>query len=117
MTNDADGDDVLDETHNCVDTPNAPQKDQAVGLAGDGLVDTCDPDEDNDTVLKEDDECPDSNIDAKLVIDGCDSLVWNQVLSNGATFNGLIAIAAADAKNHGASVKAVTQWANPSFFH
>ena len=75
-------------------------------------TDPLDADSDDDGVDDGVDAFPNSNTDATVVIDGCDSGVINQGLGNGATFNDLIAEAAASANNHGAFVSQVAKLTN-----
>ena len=105
---DDDNDGVDDVDDNCPMTANPGQEDNDE----DGAGDVCDDDDDNDGVLDEDDAFPYSNMDATVCIGDCDSGVDNQVLADGATFNDLIGEAAAEAKNHGDFVSAVSKLAN-----
>lgn len=66
----------------------------------------------NDGVNDDVDAYPFSDTSPLVVIGTCDSGVANQTLASGATFNDLIAQAAADADNHGDFVSAVSQLAN-----
>lgn len=69
-------------------------------------------DSDGDGVNDSDDAYPNSNMNATVSVGACTTTVANQVLSNGATFNDLLATAAAGATNHGKLVSAVTQLSN-----
>ena len=60
----------------------------------------------------EDDECPDSDLDATIVIAECDSGVENEMLDDGCTMADLIMQCAEDAVNHGAFVGCVSHLAN-----
>jgi hypothetical protein len=70
------------------------------------------PDTDGDGVPDDVDAFPNSNMDDTVVIDECDSLVPNQVLADGSTFNDLIGVCAADATNHGEFVSCVSHLTN-----
>ena len=65
-------------------------------------------DSDGDGVPDDEDAFPNSNMDPTVVIDECDSLVPNQVLADGSTFNDLIGVCAANATNHGKFVSCVS---------
>ena len=69
-------------------------------------------DSDGDGYGDNGDAYPNSDLSATVCIGDCDSGVANQLLGNGATFKDLIDTAAAEAKNHGKFVSAVTQMAN-----
>ena len=88
---DDDGDDVLNASDNCPNTP-----------AGESV----------DGVFNNADLFPNSDLGPSVVIGACDSGAANQLLSNGATFNDLVAQAAAQASNHGEFVSAVTDLGN-----
>lgn len=127
---DTDGDGVADNADNCPNVANADQVDSD----NDGIGNACEPDSDGDGVVDDDDAFPNdptettdsdgdgvgdngdpfpnSNLDATVVIGGCDSGVGNQSLGNGATFNDMIAAAAVGATNHGAYVSGVTKLAD-----
>jgi len=93
-----DTDTDTDDTPDCIDAfPNDPT--EWADSDGDGVGDNSD-------------AFPQSNMDATVCIGDCDSGVANQVLADGATFNDLIGEAAAEAKNHGKFVSAVSKLAN-----
>lgn len=69
-------------------------------------------DNDGDGVNNDVDAYPDSDMRPTVSVGVCTTTVGNQVLPNGATFNDLLATAAAGATNHGELVSAVTQLAN-----
>jgi len=69
-------------------------------------------DSDGDGVLDDEDECPDSNLSATVVIDGCDSRMPNTVFPSGCTISDLIAACAEGASNHGQFVSCVSALAN-----
>lgn len=66
LVSDADGDEVPDETDNCVDTPNPDQ----IDLDEDGLGDVCDDDIDGDGVPNDGDNCVDLSNAAQTDTDG-----------------------------------------------
>ncbi|SDR66197.1 thrombospondin type 3 repeat-containing protein [Christiangramia echinicola] len=103
---DDDDDGVLDANDNCPFTANTNQEDFDV----DGLGDVCDADDDNDGCLDGDDSIPFSNIEATVVIDGCDSDVDNRVTSTcGLTMSDMIDnLEAGIYKNHGEFVRMVS---------
>jgi hypothetical protein len=55
------------------------------------------------------DECPDSDLSATVVIDGCNSGVSNTLFPTGCTISDRIAACAEDARNHGQFVSCVAQ--------
>jgi len=65
-SSDADGDGILDDSDNCVDTVNPDQADND----SDGLGDACDTDDDNDGLADGSDNCPFTNNPDQLDIDG-----------------------------------------------
>ena len=69
-------------------------------------------DNDGDGIPNDLDFCPDSDLTSMLVIDGCDTGVTNYLFPDGCTLSDAIGEIAANAKNHGAFVKGVTQLAN-----
>ena len=102
---DGDGDDVLNASDNCPNTP-AGESVGANGCSDSQL------DDDGDGVFNNADLFPNSDLGPSVVIGACDSGAANQLLSNGATFNDLVAQAAAQASNHGEFVSAVTDLGN-----
>jgi hypothetical protein len=46
---------------------------------------------DNDNVLDEFDECPESNLETTIIVNGCDTGVQNKLLKNGCTVNDMVA--------------------------
>ena len=71
---DSDGDGVIDDADNCVDTANADQAD----MDEDGIGDVCDDDIDGDGILNVDDNCPEhanpdqADVDNDGIGDWCD---------------------------------------------
>jgi hypothetical protein len=105
---DGDGDGILDNEDNCPNTANPDQAD----FDDDGLGDICDDDDDNDGILDDDDAFPMSDTGPTVSIDGCESGIPNMILSNGASFNDLIAECAVNARNHGQFVNCVSTLTN-----
>jgi len=67
-------------------------------------------DSDHDGIPDEEEEvCPESNCEATVIIDGCDTTVDNQPFDDGCTMSDLIAQCAATEKNHGRFVFCVTR--------
>lgn len=64
---------------------------------------------DHDDVPEEMDECPNSNADFTIAIDGFDSGVRNRLLTAGCTITDKIALCAKDARNHDQFVNCVAQ--------
>jgi hypothetical protein len=58
-------------------------------------------DHDSDGIADNEDQCPNSELSATVVIDGCDSGVPNTVFPSGCTIPDLIATCAEGARNHG----------------
>jgi hypothetical protein len=69
-------------------------------------------DSDGDGIPDEDDDCPNSDLSATVVIDGCDSGVTNVLFANGCTISDYVAAIAGDAKNHGKFVSNVAKLVN-----
>jgi len=69
-------------------------------------------DADGDGVPDDEDDCPDSDLDPEIVIDGCDTGVENQLLDDGCTMADLVMQCAEDAVNHGAFVRCVSHLTN-----
>lgn len=69
-------------------------------------------DEDDDGVPDETDVCPQSDLGAEVVIDGCNSGVPNSLFSNGCTVSDLVGACARDARNHGDFVRCVARLTN-----
>ena len=91
---DGDGDGVGDSSDVC------PGFDDNVDTDSDGTPDGCDP-------------FPSSNTEATVVINGCDTGIVNEFVTNGANFNDLIGAAAfPGSRNHGDFVRQVSQMAN-----
>ena len=82
---DMDGDGILDSQDNCVETPNADQKD----ADGDGIGDVCDDDLDGDGVLNTYDNCPNTpnadqkDTDGDGIGDVCDEDIDGDGVPNG----------------------------------
>jgi hypothetical protein len=85
----------------------------ATGFGSDVGAIACYPlDNDGDGVNNDNDAYPDSNMSATVSVGVCSTAVANQVLPNGATFNDLLATAAAGATSHGQLVNAVSHLSN-----
>ncbi len=69
-------------------------------------------DRDDDGVDDADDACPDSDLSASIVIDGCDSGVENLLFEDGCTMADRIALCADEASNHGEFVSCVAHLTN-----
>jgi len=59
----------------------------------------------------EEEDCPESNFDDSVIIDGCDTTIENQLFENGCTMSDLIGQCAEDEKNHGRFVFCVARLA------
>jgi hypothetical protein len=69
-------------------------------------------DQDGDGILDSEDDCPNSDLSATVVIAGCDSGVPNTVLPSGCTIADLIAACAEGARTHGQFVRCVSHVTN-----
>jgi hypothetical protein len=69
-------------------------------------------DSDEDGVPDDEDECPDSDVSATAVIDGCNSGVFNTVFPSGCTISDLIAECDEGASSHGQFVSCVSHLTN-----
>ena len=79
---------------------------------GDGLINVLDPDADGDNVLDGVDTCPQSDIEATIIIDGCGSGVENQIFDDGCTMSDIIKQCAFGAIDHGEFVSCVSHITN-----
>ena len=70
------------------------------------------PDSDSDGIADNEDDCPNSDLSATVVIDGCNSGVLNTLFPNGCTISDLIAACAESARNHGRFVRCVSHMTN-----
>jgi hypothetical protein len=66
-------------------------------------------DSDGDGIVDVNDECPNSNLDSTVVIEGCDSGVSNTLLAGGCTISDEIQECDDEAKNHGAFRRCVSK--------
>lgn len=69
-------------------------------------------DDDGDGVPNDEDDCPNSDLSATVVIDGCNSEVTNTLFPSGCTISDLIAACAEGASNHGQFVSCVSHVTN-----
>ena len=69
-------------------------------------------DSDNDGVPDTTDQCPNSDLSATVVIDGCNSGVTNTLFPTGCTISDFIAACAKGASNHGQFVSCVSSLTN-----
>jgi hypothetical protein len=72
------------------------------------MSDAPEPDTDGDSIPDDQDECPDSDLSATVVIDACDSKVPNGLFPSGCTISDLIAECAEGAHNRGRFVSCVS---------
>ena len=77
-----------------------------------GVNGETDADTDGDGISDDVDQCADSDLNATVVIAGCDSDVSNELFDNGCTMNDLIAQCATGAKNHGKFISCVAKLTN-----
>ena len=104
---DDDNDGVLDVGDNCPFIDNPVQE----NCEGGGLGDICDLDDD-DGVLDAQDQCSLSNLEATVIIDGCDSGIGNVLLDDplGCNIGDEIAKLVDGAKSHGQFVSRVDKF-------
>lgn len=82
-------------------------------LDSNGIPDECEADSDGDGVTDADDTCPDSDLSATIVIDGCEAGVTNILLGDdGCTMADRISGCAEEATTHGGFVACVANLAN-----
>lgn len=106
QNDDFDSDGILDISDNCIEIYNPLQED----FDGDGLGDICDPDDDNDGVVDENDVNLYSNMESIIDINGCSTGVNNFVFENGSTLADLFdEIETQEFKNYGQFKKAIAQ--------
>ena len=74
---------------------------------GKGVIDT-----DGDGIADDDDACPNSDLSATVVIDGCDSGVDNTLGTDGCTLSDLFGMCVEGSKNHGQFVSCVAHLTN-----
>jgi hypothetical protein len=112
-TTDSDGDGVGDNSDAFPNDPSETTDSDGDGVGNNADAFPNDPsettDSDGDGVGNNADPYPNSNLNPTVSVGVCSTTVANQLLPNGATFNDLLASAAAGAANHGALVGAVTQ--------
>ena len=90
---------------------------ESLGVGGDVFFDNIvlgdqDQDSDDDGVDDADDACPDSDLSASIVIDGCDTGVENLLFEDGCTMADRIALCADEASKHGEFVSCVAHLTN-----
>ena len=88
---------------------------ESLGVAGDVFFDNivlAGQDSDDDGVDDSDDACPDSDLSASIVIDGCDTGIDNLLFEDGCTMADRIAQCADEASNHGEFVSCVAHLTN-----
>jgi hypothetical protein len=69
-------------------------------------------DYDGDEIAGNLDNCPGSNMEAEIIINGCHTGIENKLLDNGCSMSDLIAQCKKDGKNHGQFVRCVSHLVN-----
>jgi len=69
-------------------------------------------DDDGDGIPNDDDVCPDSDLSATVVTDGCNSEVENTLFNNGCTIADHIMECAETSSNHGKFIKCIAHFTN-----
>jgi hypothetical protein len=117
-TEDADGNILSQESFGGDASPGVTTS-QAITLAEDGTVtlDGMEPgplpgDIDGDGVPDDEDGCPNSDLNATVIIAGCETGIENLLFDNGCTLSDQVAEVAAGARNHGKFVSGVAKLTN-----